>query len=290
MKQTECQKKPPCVECGARNYDAGRFHAVYGLCVYCFPLPAARRQAGDRWRCQQVDSRPVDCPTDAPPGSIEKAERIAWRLANGLQLHHPDDMTLRRYYDELEAEEEDDPDLWQPDADAFEPETEKPARRPLTRRHRIRPTVDPLPVGAYHRWVELDTTRGKIRYRARPRWRGVKVNLGTYATHAAAVAAIADFEQSTSLPVDLPTRLPLAVAVVRLPDCWHAVDMPAGIPPTVARSAARRLAVAYASRETVARAYGRLLAAELTADGKRVDCGSGRLETRPTGKRKRGKD
>jgi hypothetical protein len=83
-------RKPPCRHCGHTRWIKYR-----GLCGRCYYDPDIRKQYGPvdaRGRRNEDNfrhGRPMPEPTDAPPGSMEKAAVIGRRSLLGQALWHP---------------------------------------------------------------------------------------------------------------------------------------------------------------------------------------------------------
>lgn len=254
---SEKKTQIPCPACGARSYDPAprRWHSLLGLCVWCYGEPSTRREALDRWRCQQVDRRPLPEPTKAPPGSRAKVDELARRRAAGLQLFHPDDATAA---DCIPAD-------WLTD-DEDDGRLDRAADRQASRQA-IRPAVDPSAQAVRAVGVELDRTRRELRFRARPIYRGVKVRLGTYPTHALAAAAVDRFSRELGSRAggklaDYSRLTGPCAAVVRTPAGWLEIEYPPTVDQQTADQAARRLANRYTSSQEAYRHWQQLLVDE----------------------------
>ncbi len=198
-----------CPACGATNFDPGRFFRLYGLCLYCFEEKDERIAAQQRLRTL-VPALPMPpFPCVHVPGSTGKAEAMAWRLSNGYSLHHPSDGIT-------------DPNI--PVADT-----------PLE-------VIDPSEIIP---GVEMDRGKGRLAWRARPRWRDVRVRLGRFHKYTQAAEAVRSFyiERWGRYDESRPwLHQPAALAVVRTQRGWCDLDYPSGIARFIARSAAAAVA------------------------------------------------
>lgn len=86
-----------CIHC-ARRVRRTTGGGSRGLCYTCYYTPKIRRQypadpkRGKRCQERPAAGRPLpDRPTDAEPGSAEKARVMMERIRRGQQLHHPFD-------------------------------------------------------------------------------------------------------------------------------------------------------------------------------------------------------
>ena len=199
----------PCPACGATNYDPGRFFGLYGLCLYCFADKDERIAAQQRLRSSAVPLPLPPFPTVHVPGSAGKAEAMAWRLANGYALHHPEDGVS-------------DPNV-------------KVADTPSE-------VIDPSEIIP---GVEMDRGKGRLAWRARPRWRDVRVRLGRFHRYQQAAEAVKSFfvERWGRYDESRPwLRQPAALAVIRTQRGWCDLDFPTGVPRFIARQAAAAIA------------------------------------------------
>ena len=97
-----------CIHCERRVRRTSGGGGNRGLCYACFYTPSIRKRYppdpryGRRSKDRPAAGRPLPRhPTDAEPGSAEKARVMAERLRRGEQLHHPFD---RRHGDAADEE------------------------------------------------------------------------------------------------------------------------------------------------------------------------------------------
>jgi hypothetical protein len=134
---------------------------------------------------------------------------LAWRLKNNFQLHHPEDATA-----------------------TSSPPDQSPE---------VCESPDPISPEAYMEGVEMDRSKGKLAWRARPRWRDCRVKLGRFAKYEEAAEAVKQFfiQRWGSWDDSRPwLRKPAALAVVRVIDGWHDLEFPEGVDRDRARRAA----------------------------------------------------
>lgn len=201
----------PCPACGAKSFDPGRFFTLFGLCAYCFV--DADERAAARIRIRSANPQPIrfpPMPTSHPPGSEGRVEIMAWRLDHGYALVHPDDATAE-------------------DADGTQ----------------VQEAPDPVHPDDLTNGVEMDRSKGQLCWRARPRWRDCRVNLGRFKDYRKAADAVKGYYVARwgSWDDSRPwLRLTAAAAVVRLKrGTWYDVEFPDGVCKSMARRAAQSI-------------------------------------------------
>jgi hypothetical protein len=171
---------PPCAGCGAHHYDPGRFFPLLGLCVWCFGRGSEAdheyQAARDVYRVLRPPpaKRPAPFPCHHKPGSAGRIDAMRWRAEHNYALHHPDD-----------APHDPAPDDGDPPGPDPVPDVVVDAP--------VKDAPDPIAPADQLEGVEMDRSKGRLAWRARPRWRDCRVKCGRFPTYHQAAEAVKEF-------------------------------------------------------------------------------------------------